>query len=241
MTVNKNDVAAYAGYVAWKSWLNPFQHGSDDAAYFRKEFRGINLRDQSVLEIGFGEGRFLSWALAQGAKIHGTELIPAMRVAAKKFGVTLLPEDLAEATSQFEAKFDLIVALDVAEHWTLDQLSRNLILIQRLLKPNGKLLLRFPNGQSPFGLAPQNSDPTHRSALSKALFDNLLVGQELSIARYGPQARYLGRNPIKAAIRSLRYGARMCLSAILNFIYASDFPWDEVVTLVLIKRGPPTP
>lgn len=235
MKVDDKEADAYVGYADWKSWVNPFEHGADDAAYFRQEFRGINLRDKSILEIGFGEGRFLSWASAQGAKVHGSELIPAMRAAAENFGVILLPAELDDAIDRFEATFDLIVALDVAEHWTLDQLSINLAAIQKILKPGGRLVFRFPNGQSPFGLAPQNSDPTHRTALSKALFENLLLGQELQVVRYGPQARYLGRNPVKAVIRSLRYASRMCISAVLNFVFASDFPWDAVVTLVMQK------
>ncbi len=224
---------SYARYEKWKAWDNPFRYGADDAAYFRKEFRGVDFGGKRVLEIGFGEGRFLSWAVEQGAVAYGTELIPAMRLAAERFGVQLLPERLADAVGQFEAAFDLIVALDVAEHWTLEGLAEQIDLIEKLLRPGGLVVLRFPNGQSPFGLLAQAGDPTHRSALSRAVFESLLVGHNLKVVRYAAQARFFGRNPMKATIRSARYCARMFINATLNFIYASDIPWDGVVTLVL--------
>jgi 2-polyprenyl-3-methyl-5-hydroxy-6-metoxy-1,4-benzoquinol methylase len=233
--------SAYTHYDSWKGWTRPFRFDEDDAAYFKKEFGRFELAGRKVLEIGYGEGRFLSWAASKGAKLYGTELVPAMRTAAVQFGVTLLSERLTDALEDHAASFDLIVALDVVEHWSHAELMLNLTALEALLRPGAYLIMRFPNGQSPFGLAPQTSDPTHRIALSQDYFQSILAHlPAIEVIRYGPQARHLGRRPLRALKRFLRYSARTLITAALNFVYATNIPWDAVVTLVLRRRDLPS-
>lgn len=74
--------------------------------------------------------------------------------------------DLSDALAENAGKLDLVVAFDVMEHMTREQLLVLFDTLAALLKSGGHVLARFPNAQSPLGCVTQNGDWTHRSALS---------------------------------------------------------------------------
>jgi 2-polyprenyl-3-methyl-5-hydroxy-6-metoxy-1,4-benzoquinol methylase len=230
-------IADYEGYVQWKRWTKTFTYTREEALYFRGETRGLRVAGGDILEIGFGAGAFLAWARDNGARVAGIELIDKMCEAARAQGVELLPLDFEACCPENAGRFDAILAFDVFEHLTLDTVRAKLAACDAMLKPGGHLLLRFPNGQSPFGLVSQNGDPTHRTALSRAIIQQLMAGTRLEVVRYGPSYRIVGGNLPKAAIRLARYAARSAVSLCLNFVYAQNIPWDAVVTLVLQRRA----
>ena len=57
------------------------------------------------------------------------------------------------------ARFDTVVAFDVFEHFALEEIEARLAALETMIRPGGHLLMRFPNGQSPFGLVLQHGDP----------------------------------------------------------------------------------
>jgi hypothetical protein len=71
-------------------------------------------------------------------------------------------------------------------------------------------MLRFPNGQSPFGRFLQHADYTHRSTLSLAIVDQLTVCGPLTISRYtskkpaatGPLRHRLGMH-LKSSMKAV--------------------------------------
>lgn len=226
----------YAGYEQWKGWDKPFSLSSEEAVYFAGETRGLRIDGADVLEIGFGSGSFLAWARERGARIAGAEINPTLIGAARSFGVELLPADFETVADQHAARFDTIVAFDVFEHFTLPEIVTRLEAAETMLKPGGHLILRFPNAQSPFGLAPQNGDPTHKSALSRSVFEQLIQGTSFAVVRYAPSYRIASGSVPRRVVRAVRHALRSLVSAALNFIYAQEIPWDPVVVLVLRKR-----
>src|SRR5690606_8222202 len=80
----------YSGYENWKGWHDLFCYSSDKADYFAGETRGVAVAGAQVLEIGFGSGDFLQWAIDCGAKVVGTEINPALLKAAAERGIELL-------------------------------------------------------------------------------------------------------------------------------------------------------
>lgn len=225
----------YAGYDAWKGWYKPFTYTDDDGRYFAGEMRGIDVPGKRVLEIGFGSGSFLAWARARGAEVAGTEIIDNLLEAARREGVELIDPAIEDVARDHAGRFDVIVAFDVFEHFPLDVVVSRLAAVRTMLKPGGHLVLRFPNAQSPFGLPPQNGDPTHRSALSRSVFEQLCQSIPFDFVRYGPSYRPQGKGIVKRIARGLRGALRDGISMLLNFIYASNIPWDSVVVLVLRK------
>jgi SAM-dependent methyltransferase len=235
LTIETSDSPAYEGYVDWKNWTRPFTFSEEDAEYFSGEMRGIAISGADVLEIGFGNGNFLAWAGSKGARAFGTEIIPEMLAAAEKAGVSLLPAEIETICAAHQACFDSIVSFDVFEHFPQELVAKRIRSCVRMLKPGGKLLLRFPNAQSPFGLVPQYGDPTHKSALSKGVIERLTRGLDCDVIRYAAQFRIRGRFP-KRIVRDLRYIARDMIGKTLNAVYCQSIPMDPVVVLVLEKR-----
>ena len=235
MKSSEKSTDLYAGYEAWKGWHKPFLCSEESAAYFAGEMRGIPVAGRRVLEIGFGSGAFLTWARDQGAEVVGTEINEASLVAAREAGVEILDAAIEEVAASNAERFDVIVAFDVFEHFPLDVVVSRLAAARTMLKPGGHLVLRFPNAQSPFGLPPQNGDPTHRSALSRSVFEQLCQQVPFDFVRYAPSYRVSGKGAAKRIIRAVRGAMRDGISRLLNFVYASDIPWDSVVVLVLRK------
>jgi 2-polyprenyl-3-methyl-5-hydroxy-6-metoxy-1,4-benzoquinol methylase len=226
----------YEGYESWKGWTEPFKFTAEEASYFAGETSCAKIADADVLEIGFGSGSFVAWARDQGARIAGTEINPVLLSAARAFGVELLEADLETVADSHADRFDTIVAFDVFEHFTLDAVMSRLAAAETMLKPGGRLIMRFPNGQSPFGLTAQNGDPTHVTPLSRDVVEQLTRATRLEVVRYSPSFRIAGGGIAKSLARRLRYAARDVMSLCLNAIYSQNIPWDAVVVLVLRKR-----
>ncbi|MEY2928126.1 MAG: hypothetical protein RL367_2603 [Pseudomonadota bacterium] len=225
----------YDGYSDWKNWDSFFQFSPDDASYFEQEVPRLDLRQKRLLEIGFGEGRFLAWARAQGAEIEGMELDPRAVAAAVEAGITVITTDIADHAANNGGRYTLVAALDVFEHLTIDQISDYLAATSGLLEPDGVLILRYPNGQSPFGLPQQHGDVTHITALSRAKIEQLAARHGFVTERYAGSAVPRGTGLVRI-VRWSRKLARKAIGRVLNFVFGQDIVWDAVVTHVLRKR-----
>ncbi len=224
---------AYSGYERWKGWDDFLQLSAYDRAYFAAETKGIAIKGAKVLEIGFGAGKFLAFAKETGAELSGTEMNAVLVERAREAGIATIGPDFAGIMSDHPAAFDTIAAFDVYEHLTRDVLAQGLDCLATCLKPGGKALLRFPNGQSPFGLAPQHGDPTHELALSRTYLEAVMGDRPLTVERYGNAARVAVGNPIKKLAQKFRFFLRNVIQGALQRIYGSSFPYDPVVTIVL--------
>jgi len=171
----------YETYSATQNWRGPpvdlgasyFQHISQLAGF------GAGLR---ILEFGFGQGAFLDWAAAQGHSVAGVEILPDMVAAAAARGHEVHMGSLDTCGFQ-PGEFDLICAFDVLEHLDLAQIVAFMQATSGLAKPAGKLFLRFPNGESPFSLAYQYGDVTHKTVLSAAIIEQVAQGSGWRAAR----------------------------------------------------------
>ena len=94
--------AAYENYEQWKGWDNLFSHSADDARYYSKECKFAKISNADVLEIGFGEGSFLSWAMSQSARVSGIEINPVLIEAARKKDIQILLTGPSEAEATLE-------------------------------------------------------------------------------------------------------------------------------------------
>lgn len=227
----------YASYNDWKGWENPFSCPPEMALYYASEMRGRSLVGCDVLEIGFGNGEFLGFARDQGARITGSEITAAAIEAANAAGVPLIPGDFECQPDTADRAFDIIAAFDVFEHLEPAVIVAKLEAIARMLRPGGWLLLRYPNGQSPFGLGPQHADATHVTALSRPKIEQYASGTDLQTIAYSGVARPRAPRMITNIVRRIRLGLRDCHMAALRFLYATDIELEPVVTHLLAKRG----
>jgi SAM-dependent methyltransferase len=179
-----NSPQLYGGYSDWKNWHGEFAPSDRDARYFAAELADIALTGKRVLEIGFGNGNFLAWAKTLGAEVVGTEIDTAMVARARARGFDARPAPL-EALAAANEHFDLIVAFDVFEHWDKPMLVASLTQFAALLGPEGQVLARFPNGQSPFGRVHQYGDLTHQTVLSASSISQLANMTGFTVVRVG--------------------------------------------------------
>jgi 2-polyprenyl-3-methyl-5-hydroxy-6-metoxy-1,4-benzoquinol methylase len=156
-------VDSSSDYARWKGW-DPQRFGavkSRDANYFAWHVaRAVGHRRPPlrILEIGFGNGLFLGWARRERHLVAGTEIDAALIALARQAGfeAAMSADDLVA-----HGPWDLIVGFDVLEHVAPDAMPEFLSRLSRQLAPDGRMLFRFPNGESPFGLVRQYRDETH--------------------------------------------------------------------------------
>lgn len=227
-------------YADHKSWADCFCHNELDAAYFCGEFSGLDLAGLRVLELGFGEGRFLSWATEQGAQCTGCELIPWLVAQGHQRGYDVREGRVEDAIDFRTERFDLIVAFDVLEHVPLEDLLPMMNVLKSLLSERGQMLFRVPNGESPFGRFSQHGDLTHVSILSKGRFAHLAQQVGLSVLRCSnayrvvdPEAGWWGRRD------GVRYWVRDRIEQLIGFAYGfTSRPMDPNVVVVMAVPTP---
>lgn len=232
----------YEGYQDWKSWDDLFVCSPDHAGYFAAELADLKIEGVDVLEIGFGSGSCVAWMEECGARVSVTEISERSCSAARARGLDVLPPDLPSVAAGHDGRFDTILAFDVFEHLDLETVGAYLDACATMLKPGGRLLLRFPNAQSPFGLKHQAGDPTHRSELSESVIRLMITRRPFEVIRYAGSHLYRGK-PLSLVWvkRSVRRLMQKAIGSVLRFVYASGIPYDPVVVIVMEKSNSKSP
>jgi 2-polyprenyl-3-methyl-5-hydroxy-6-metoxy-1,4-benzoquinol methylase len=226
----------YSNYQDWKSWDDLFVYTPDHDGYFTRELADLAIREADVLEIGFGSGSCVAWLEDRGARISVTEISERSCAGAQARGLEVLPTDLPPVAGAHANQFDTIIAFDVFEHLDLNTVEAYLSACATMLKPGGRLLLRFPNAQSPFGLQPQAGDPTHKSQLSLSVLNLMNVSRPFRVTRYAASHLYLGKPMTPVWFKRVtRRGMQKALNGFLSFVYASGIPYEPVVVIVMEK------
>lgn len=113
-------------------------------------------KSMSVLEIGCGTGLFLRYLESRGyTDVVGVDMDKKLADALDDLQSSkVYLDDVSSVLSTELAgrQFDRIVMLDVAEHLQMDVLTDLMKTLTRHIKPGGRLLLRVPNVESPWGL-----------------------------------------------------------------------------------------
>ena len=219
----------YNDYTEWKNWTFE-QFGSfhkDEYLYFRSELSFINkqlrINECKILELGFGQGAFLGYCKYLGLKVTGVELNNKLLSMAKDKGFEVFDW---EWFMSCEEKFDLIVAFDVLEHLSRDELHFLFQKINVSLNVGGYFLARFPNGDSPIGMANQNGDHSHKTFIGSAMFEYFSRSSNLHLVSIRPESLPL---IVDGLFRSLRrifiFSLRSIIDMIMTKLY---FPGRKV-------------
>ena len=238
-------VAGSDAYRDWKSWdadrfgdLKP-----ESRRYFEAELErsGIRLSAANrVLEIGFGNGDFASFCREIGCSYSATEIDPELveRAKASGFDAHLAPEDLA---ATFDGQhFDLITCFDVLEHLTQEQITAMLAQFRTLLSDQGRVLARFPSGDSPFSVAMYNGDITHRSWIGRGAVLQYCVATGLEALQIRhPALPIIGLGAKRLLRRAPIAAARWLIRKFVQTVYYDGQPRvvDPNMVIVLGKRA----
>ena len=154
------------------------------------EYPTSNDGEHAALDVGCGDGRFMSALQKQGWEVTGTETDPAAaELARKRTGCTVYETPLPPDNQ--EAKYDLVSLLHVLEH--VPDPRETLSSVRERLKRGGKLLLVLPNADSVeaglFGTSWYHLDlPRHFWAFSPGSLVRLVetCGFEIADISYTP-------------------------------------------------------
>src|SRR5205085_1026457 len=126
-------------------------------------------KDAAVLDLGCGHGAILFFARQAGYRnLRGVDGSLEQVAAARRLGIDAVEHgDLFETLNgEADGSLDVVIAFDVIEHLTRDELLRFVDQVWRVLRPNGRLIIHAPNGESPFGLRMRYWDMTHELAFT---------------------------------------------------------------------------
>ncbi|MGB0631660.1 MAG: class I SAM-dependent methyltransferase [Alphaproteobacteria bacterium] len=190
-----------------------------------------------ILEIGYGHGHFLDWAKARGCTVTGTEINPGLHDAAAARGHDVHLGTLDQVSLPADIRYDAVVAFDVFEHLTVDELKSSLETLHRLLNDTGVVFARFPNGGSPFGLAFQSGDITHKTALNESAMEQLGDITGFDVGFCGNAARTVSGRKAKL-LKRLAFKFCDVIEIAVGFLYfrGRRMPLDVNLACVLRKR-----
>ncbi len=232
----------YSSYLEWKMWdEGQFGlSGAEEQAYFRKLVDlAAPLAGKDVCEVGFGNGALLSWLGATGHRVFGVELQKELVERANSRGMTAVA-DIASFPS--DMRFDLILLIDVVEHIQQHAIPGFLTSMKVRLKPGGRIIARFPNGDSPFGLKNQNGDVTHVTTIGSKKLGYFARRAGLAVVYLGAEPLAVGGGSVTKQIKKalsipLRWLLRKLLTTFLTLPMDKVF-FSQNLVAVLENRSP---
>ncbi len=191
-------------------------------------------RDARIVDLGCGHGALLHFARDAGyTQVSGIDGSPAQVDAAKRLGIAGIRQGdaLTLLAAEPEASFDAVVAYDVIEHLTKDELVDMTDAVRRVLKPGGRWLIHAPNGLSPFAGVMRYGDLTHEQAFTPESLTQLFLAsgfREASFYEDPPAIRGL-----KSAVRRLLWRV---VRGLMRFalVVETGMPEYRVLTMNLI-------
>jgi SAM-dependent methyltransferase len=148
----------------------------EEARWYGFHFKGFipSDRNSRIVDVGCGTGTILRWLKQEGyTRLTGVDVSPE-QVEAAKDGLDDIV--LGEATGFLSTRaehFDQIIAIDLIEHLTKDELIEFLDACREALRAGGRLLVRTPNLTARGGTALRYGDFTHELGLTPGALNNL--------------------------------------------------------------------
>lgn len=135
-------------------------------------------RELVIIDLGCGSGALIRRLAAHGYKnIRGVDVSLEQVAEAHKLGTSSVAQGdiLAYLASIPHSSTDVVVAFDVIEHLTKNELVALVDAVRRVLRPGGRWVIHAPNANSPFGMRIRYGDMTHELAFTAGSLRQLLI------------------------------------------------------------------
>jgi SAM-dependent methyltransferase len=168
---------------------------------YRKRFGSILPQNKAaaILDVACGLGYFLYFLKEEGyTNYQGIDFSKEQLDIARTNGISEVEEaDLFSYLPQQRNSYELIIANDIIEHFTKDEVVRFLDLLYNALKPGGMVIISTANMASLYGARTAYLDFTHETGFTpQSLSQILRVCQFIDVT-------IIGENPIIHDFRSM--------------------------------------
>ncbi len=145
-------------------------------------------KNARILDIGCGDGNFVYHVQQLGYKNAAGVDVSAEQVnKGISMGINNLHcADLMQYLTTNTEPFDVIIAKDVIEHFTRDEVFDILFLINKNLEKGGRFIMQVPNGQGFFYTSIYYGDYTHEMAYTESSISQVMLNTGFSGVRCFP-------------------------------------------------------
>jgi 2-polyprenyl-3-methyl-5-hydroxy-6-metoxy-1,4-benzoquinol methylase len=164
----------------YERYVSTFKHAiSGNSAWWDHKYLPLLAdvdRGAPLLDVGCGDGRLLEYLAHRGfSNAVGIDVSPEQISMAQRRGVHAECADALAYLTDHDSEFGAVIAVDVFEHLTRDELIRLAHKLYAALKPRGRLLVQTANGA---GLLPGQviyGDLTHQTVFTPESLAQLLT------------------------------------------------------------------
>jgi 2-polyprenyl-3-methyl-5-hydroxy-6-metoxy-1,4-benzoquinol methylase len=176
--------ALYARYVStFKA-----SQGADSFAWWDHKYLPLLrdlARDARILEIGCGSGGLLAYLARRGfSHAQGIDISAEQVALAQARGAHVQQADAFEFLQYHRETFETLIAVDVLEHFSREELLRLARLVHAALRPGGRVLVQTANGAGLFPGQVIYGDLTHLTIFTPESLAQLLVGADFTGLRF---------------------------------------------------------
>jgi SAM-dependent methyltransferase len=161
-------------------YVSAFKSGRGEAPYAWWDHKLLPLladldRAAPLGELGCGDGQLLAYLERRGfSHAQGIDISAEQVALARQRGVHAEVADVFEWLPRHPDAFAALVAVDVFEHFSRDELLRLVPLLYAALEPGGRLLVQTANGAGLFPRQVIYGDLTHLTVLTPESLGQLL-------------------------------------------------------------------
>jgi len=152
-------------------------------------------KSAKILEIGCGSGHFLEYLRNRGfSDARGIDISEEQVAIAKEKSLSVELADVFVTLKKFNASIDVVVAIDLLEHFSKDEGLHLCDLIRRALRPAGRVIFRTPNGAGILAGSLIYGDLTHMAIYNQSSLQQLLANvgfEQVSFYETGPVPKNL--------------------------------------------------
>ncbi|MBW4509739.1 MAG: class I SAM-dependent methyltransferase [Scytonematopsis contorta HA4267-MV1] len=148
--------------------------------YFLSKFLPLD-KNINILDLGCAYGSILSSLKALGySNFTGVDSSKEAinLLSSTDFAHKVVESDIVEFLEKSVVqglKWDVVLAIDILEHFSKDELVKVLCLLNKVVKPQGQLIIKIPNMQSPlFSGTIALGDFTHETFVTPASLSQVL-------------------------------------------------------------------
>jgi SAM-dependent methyltransferase len=174
-----------------------------------------------ICDVGCGSGSMLS-VLADAGYINafGVDVSPEQVELAKDMGVSKVHcQDFFEYIKENEVQCDVVLGMDIIEHFTKTELVGFLKKMRESLKPKGRVLFRTPNLDAPMATVFAHGDFTHENYINQSSAEQVMLSCGFTKVRVLPSLMRTG-NPLKEFFRKMVYAVMRFRLQLLLFATA---------------------